>query len=93
MQMDTGNCLDGGADPIAVLKKYPGRAITVHLKESGGAKEAVIGGGDVKWKEFFECCETVGKTEWYIVEHERGGKDPVADVKKCLEALKGMGKA
>ena len=32
MQMDTGNALCGGADPVALLAKYPGRAGTVHLK-------------------------------------------------------------
>jgi sugar phosphate isomerase/epimerase len=91
MQLDTGNCIQGGADPIAVLKKYPGRAKTIHLKESGGPKEAVIGGGTVNWKAVFAECES-GGTQWYIVEHERGGPDPIGDVKKCLEALKGMGK-
>jgi sugar phosphate isomerase/epimerase len=92
MQMDTGNCMDGGADPIAVLKKYPGRATTIHLKEHGGDAKAVIGDGDINWKEVFALCEA-GGTKWYIVEHERGGPDPVGDVKRCLEALKKMGKA
>ena len=26
MQIDTGNCIQGGGDPIAILKKYPGRS-------------------------------------------------------------------
>jgi hypothetical protein len=30
--------------------------------------------------------------DWYIVEHERGGPDPLGDVKRCLESLKKMGK-
>lgn len=93
MQLDTGNCLSGGADPVEVLKKYPGRATTIHLKEHGGPPEAVIGGGDVKWPEVFAFCEQQGGTEWYIVEHERKRPDPLAEVKRCLEALKGMGKA
>jgi len=93
MQLDTGNCLGGGADPVEVLKKYPGRATTIHLKEHGGPPEAVIGGGDVKWAEIFDFCEKEGATEWYIVEHERKQPDPLAEVKRCLEALKGMGKA
>jgi sugar phosphate isomerase/epimerase len=92
MQVDTSNCLDGGGDPVAVLKKYPGRAVSIHLKEFGGPKEAVIGGGDVPWKEVFALCEKQGGTKWYIVEHERGGPDPVGDIKRCLEALKAMGK-
>lgn len=91
MQLDTGNVMGGGGDPVAILKKYPGRGKTIHLKEQGGAKDAVIGGGEVKWKEVFDLCEA-GGTEWYIVEHERGGPDPVADVGRCLEALKKMGK-
>ena len=45
MQLDTSNCRDGGADPVAVLKKYPGRARTIHIKASGGGPDAVIGEG------------------------------------------------
>jgi hypothetical protein len=33
MQMDAGNCLDGNGDPIAMLKKFPGRTPTIHIKE------------------------------------------------------------
>ena len=91
MQLDTSNCRDGGADPVAVLKKYPGRARTIHLKASGGGAEAVIGEDKVEWKEVFAFCEGPGKTEWYIVEHE-SGKDPVDAVKRCYAALKKMGK-
>jgi sugar phosphate isomerase/epimerase len=93
MQLDTGNTASAGVNPVEVLKKYPGRAATVHLKEDGGPKEAVIGGGTIKWNEVFALCEAAGATRWYIVEHERGGPDPVGDIKRCLEALKGMGKA
>src|SRR5207302_9569856 len=43
MQLDTGNCRDGGADPVAVLKKYPGRARSIHIKAHGAGPEAAIG--------------------------------------------------
>lgn len=92
MQLDTSNCRDGGADPVAVLKQYPGRALTIHLKASGGGPEAVIGEDKVDWKEVFAFCETKGKTQWYIVEHE-SSKEPVGAVGRCFEALKRMGKA
>ena len=91
MQLDTSNCRDGGADPVAVLKKYPGRARTIHLKASGGGPEAVIGEDKVDWKEVFAFCETEGRTQWYIVEHETG-KDPLDCVRRNFEALKTMGK-
>ncbi len=91
MQMDVGNCLGGGGDPYATLKKFPGRSLTIHIKEHGGAKDAPVGEGEVKWKEVFEICETVGGTEWYIVEHESGSA-PIESVKACYENMKKMGK-
>jgi len=91
MQLDTSNCCDGGADPVAVLKKYPGRARTIHVKAHGGGPEAVIGEDKVPWKEVFAFCETAGGTEWYVVEHETS-KDPLDTVKRSFEALRKMGK-
>lgn len=91
MQLDTSNCHEGGADPVAVLHKYPGRATTIHLKAWGGGPDAVIGEDKVKWQEVFAFCEGPGKTEWYIVEHE-SGKDPFDAVKRSLAALRKMGK-
>ena len=49
-QLDTGNTLDGGGDPLALIKKYPGRTKTTHLKEHGGGRDAPIGEGKVDWK-------------------------------------------
>lgn len=91
MQLDTSNCAEGGADPVAVLKKYPGRAITIHLKANGGGPDAVIGEDKVDWKGVFEFCESKGATQWYVVEHE-SGKDPLDAIKRSFEALKLMGK-
>jgi sugar phosphate isomerase/epimerase len=91
MQLDTSNCRDGGADPVAVLKKYPGRAQSIHIKASGGGPEAVIGEDQVNWKDVFAFCEGKGGTKWYVVEHETS-KDPLDAVKRNFEALKRMGK-
>ena len=92
MQLDTGNCLGGGGDPVAVLKKFPGQTATIHLKEHGGPRNAVLGDGDVKWNEIFELCETIGGTEWYIVEQERYNGSPLDTVKVCIDNLQKMGK-
>jgi sugar phosphate isomerase/epimerase len=94
MQLDTGNAMHGQAtadDVLAVMKRYPGRAITVHLKEhSATNKEALIGEGDVKWKPFFRLCETIGGTKWYIVEQETYAYPPLECAKRCLNNLKKM---
>ena len=91
MQLDTSNCCEGGADPVAVLKKYPGRARSIHIKANGGGPEAVIGEDKVDWKAVFQFCETKGKTQWYVVEHETS-KDPLDAVRRNFEALRTMGK-
>jgi sugar phosphate isomerase/epimerase len=91
MQLDTSNCCEGGADPVAVLKKYPGRARSIHLKAFGGGPDAVIGEDKVDWPSVFAFCETKGKTQWYVLEHE-SGKDPLDAVRRSYEALKKMGK-
>jgi len=85
MQMDTGNCAGAGGDPVAYLKKYPGRTQTIHLKEHGGG---VIGEGKLPWKEIFDLCQTIAKTEWYIVEEEGGGQKAMDVLKRALDNLK-----
>lgn len=92
MQLDTGNCIAGGVDPVTVLKKYPGRARTIHLKAHASDPEAVIGEDDTNWQAIFEFCETGGKTEWYIVEHETS-KQPLEALRRSFAALSKLGKA
>jgi sugar phosphate isomerase/epimerase len=91
MQMDVGNCLGGGGDPYVTLKRYPGRSLTVHLKEHG-KKGVPVGEGDVKWDEVFQICESVGGTEWYVVEQESYNASPLESVNRCLQNLRKMGK-
>ena len=92
MQMDIGNCARGDGDPIAMLKAFPGRAKSVHLKDYGGAPEAVIGEGEADWDEIFRLCEIEHHPLWYVV--EEGGPDGLGfDVcARSLEALRRMGK-
>ncbi|MBX3015738.1 MAG: hypothetical protein KF832_29735, partial [Caldilineaceae bacterium] len=101
MQLDNGNALMGGADPTQLIKDYPGRAVTVHLKpytqvaepaDPEAAFRPLIGQDSVPWAEFFNACETVGGTEWYIVEYESDAYPPLEAVARCLQALRAMGK-
>jgi hypothetical protein len=63
MQLDVGNCLGGGGDPIAILKQFPGRSWTVHIKEYNDKTF-----DSDFYKELFKLCETISGTKWYIVE-------------------------
>lgn len=101
MQLDNGNAMLGGGDPVAILKQYPGRAATVHLKpfthvadktDHEAAFRPIIGDDNVHWSEFFQACETVGGTEWYIVEYESDAFPPLEAVARCRNALRKMGR-
>lgn len=91
MQLDTSNCRQGGADPVEVLKKYPGRARSIHIKPFGNGPEAVIGEDTINWPAVFDHCETTGRTEWYIVEHETSSH-PLETVQKTYGVLQRLGK-
>ncbi len=94
LQYDTANGMAGGADPVQPILNWPGRGISTHLKEWSGEHGAkVIGEGLIPWAKVFEACETVGGTEWYVVEHESyEGMTPLEAVDQCLKNLRAMGK-
>ncbi len=93
MQLDTGNMFHGGAEPVAFLQKYPGRAQLVHLKEHSTTNAtALIGEGEVDWPTVFHICESTGATQWYIVEQESYAYTPMECVDRCLKNLRAMGK-
>ena len=91
-QQDIGNYLGGNADPYATIEKYKGRSKTLHLKEHG-PNRPIIGSGTVDWKRVFDLAETVGGTEWYVVEDEAGSPDDLSRIERCIVALRDdMGK-
>jgi sugar phosphate isomerase/epimerase len=93
LQLDIGNCLGGGGDAMAMLKAFPGRAISVHIKDHGGEPGSVFGEGKVNWPEVFEFCETVGGTKYYIIEEEgRQGPEALASVRRAIENFRKMSK-
>lgn len=78
LQIDLGHCCNKGADYAKLIKKYPGRSKTVHVKESDGL---VLGDpkGRVDWPLAIELLETVGGVEAYTLEYE-------ADVDRLVAA-------
>ena len=93
MQLDTGNCTQGGADPVAVLTAHPNRARTVHLRDYGGAgPQIAIGEGDADWPEILRLCEETQGTEWYVVEQGGQGGNGFDIPRRCREALRAMGR-
>jgi sugar phosphate isomerase/epimerase len=89
-QIDLGNCLGGGGDPYALIERYPGRSLSVHLKEHGGPKGAVFGQGVVDFKRAMALCEKVGGTAVYIIEHESDPENAFVTAQRCLDYVKAL---
>lgn len=89
MQCDLGHMGTGKADQVAYMTKYPGRAQTVHVKPANAAPLLGDAADTNKWPEIFKACESVGGTEWYIVEYDGGSMDKVV---RTMDVLKGWGK-
>ena len=93
LQLDVGNCLGGGGDPIAMLKKFPGRTLSIHLKDHGGEPGSVFGEGKVDWAEVLQICQTIGGTKQYIIEEEgRKGPEALEAVRRAIGNFQKMDK-
>jgi sugar phosphate isomerase/epimerase len=85
LQLDTGNARIAGADPVSLIRQYPGRAVTVHVKDYlPGYLDPVIGSSEFDWARFVKVCDSEGATEWFIIEHDSSHRE---EVKICFEAF------
>jgi sugar phosphate isomerase/epimerase len=89
IELDLGNAGYGGADPIAMLKRFPGRVRFVHVKDySASEADLMIGDGDMNWRDFFPVCRTIAGSEWFVVEHDSDPGANLADIRECLNRFK-----
>jgi len=71
VQLDVGHCLHAGGDPVAVIKKYPARLVTMHIKDYNPTTRGdIVGEGSVKWPDVLEACATCPNLQWYTIEEE-----------------------
>jgi sugar phosphate isomerase/epimerase len=98
-QLDIGNLYNGGAKAIEIVKQYPGRFESLHVKDeikTGKPGEefesTILGNGIVNVKEVIDACRKTGGTFHYIVEQESyQGKTPLECVKEDLQRMKQWG--
>jgi sugar phosphate isomerase/epimerase len=85
LQLDTGNARIAGADPVSLIRQYPGRAVTVHVKDYlPGHLDPVIGSSKFDWARFTKVCDSEGATEWFIIEHDCSHRE---EAKICFESF------
>ena len=98
-QLDMGNMYNGGAKANDILKKYPGRFESLHVKDeilSGKVGEkyesTVLGKGIVNVKENLALVKKAGGTKHLIIEQESyQGMAPIDSVKADLAIMKAWG--
>ena len=94
LQMDTGNCMHGAGDPLALVRKYPGRSRNLHLKPYSKADgfATMVGRDDTDWPAIKSICKGDDVIEWLIVEYESEAlHTPLEGVRLCHKVLKEFG--
>ena len=98
-QLDIGNLYNGGANAIEVVKQYPTRFLSLHVKDeikatSGNDKyeSTILGAGIVNVKEVIDFVRKNTKNVHYIIEQESyQGKAPLDCAKEDLAIMKKWG--
>ena len=98
-QLDIGNLYNGGVTAMEVMKGWPGRFESMHVKDeikSEGTMEkydsTILGKGIVPVKEVIDLGRKSGGTIHFIIEQESyQGKTPLDCVKEDLGIMKAWG--
>lgn len=99
-QLDIGNLYNGGAKAIDIVRQYPGRFESMHVKDeilapAGGHdkyESTILGAGIVNPKEVVDLGRKSGGTTLFIIEQESyQGKTSLESIKEDLAVMKKWG--
>ncbi|RDC62918.1 sugar phosphate isomerase/epimerase family protein [Adhaeribacter pallidiroseus] len=100
-QLDIGNMYGAGGRALDIMKKYPGRFESMHVKDEiksteknsmSGYESTILGKGVVPVKDIVELGRKMGGTRHFIIEQESyQGKTPLASVQEDLAIMKKWG--
>jgi len=101
-QIDIGNMYGVGGKPLDILKKYPGRFTSMHVKDeikssgngemSDGYDSTVLGTGLIPVKEIMDTFKKLGGTTEFILEQESyQSLTPMEAAKADLKVLQDWG--
>lgn len=97
-QLDIGNLYNGGANALEVVKQYPGRFESMHVKDEiaapGGHEKyesTILGKGIVNPKEVIDLGRKNGTIHFIIEQESYQGKTPLECVNEDLKIMKKWG--
>lgn len=88
MELDVAWSIKGGANPVALFAKHPGRFPLWHVKDLDAERKTVlpVGKGTIDYKPIFMAAAVAGLKN-YFVEHDMPA-DPFASIKESMAYLK-----
>jgi sugar phosphate isomerase/epimerase len=80
LQLDVGNMVMGGGDPMQYLQKYPDRFWSFHLKDSvpDRSSDTGLGNGIFDFKRFLAAVPALDQKPAYV--EQEGGTDPTSEL-------------
>ncbi len=100
-QLDIGNMMSGGGSALEIIKQYPGRFASMHVKDeiktgngemNSQYESTVLGKGMLPVKEIIDQAVKIGGTKHFIIEQESyQGQRPLDAMKENLAIMKKWG--
>ena len=86
VQFDIGNAMAAGAQAAPYLKKFPGRTISIHVKDHSATNpDALLGEGDENWADTIPLLKGNGAIKYFIIEQESYPIPSIQCAAKCLQ--------
>ncbi len=97
LQQDIGWTVFAGKDPVALIRRYPGRTVSSHFKAklaegAGGRGKPLIGQDNTDWPAVYAAARGQGGAEWIVLEQEEypDGMRPLEAVAASMRGLQGV---
>jgi sugar phosphate isomerase/epimerase len=90
LQLDVGNMIQGGGDPMAYLTRYRDRYWSFHLKDivPDRSQDTELGKGTFDFKRFLAAIPDLARKPTYV--EQEGSHDELASAKMDFDYLKGL---
>ncbi len=87
--LDTGHLLRSRQDPVQAVDVFGKRIYGVHLKDVKDAKTfTILGEGDLRLADLLQGLARLNYSYGLALEYEESENDPMADIRKCLQATR-----
>jgi sugar phosphate isomerase/epimerase len=90
MELDIAWAVKGGADPVQLFKKHPGRFPLWHVKDLDASRQNIlpVGEGTIDYKTYFKHAKESG-LKYFFIEHDMPA-DPYASITTSIKNLRSL---